>query len=283
VYTASNFLLEARMSFGKATFIGSAVLLAAACGGSAFSGGGDGDGGSGSGGSAGSSSQAGKPSTGGTSSSGGSATTGGRPGTGGSVSVAGSVGVAGGPNCAAVDCAYPVCSDGAEPVIKPGECCPTCPPPTSGCEDVTCLPVSECGEGYELGQPVGACCKGCVPKGGQVACAEIACPPDKTCPAGYVRGDLVGGCCYDCVPDPLYCSDVSDCVTADRPRSCCGCPEAISRRMYDADECWSDVDMPRMIPQSCYPQVVCGAVCGACASPGPLLCAGHRCALGMPR
>jgi hypothetical protein len=262
------------MGFGKATPIASVVLLAAACGGSAFSGGREG--GSGSGSSAGSSSQAGKPGTGGTS-SGGSATSAGRPGTGGSVSAAG------GPNCAAVDCAYPLCSDGAKPVVKPGECCPTCPPPAGGCEDVTCLPVSECGGGYELGQPVGACCKGCVPKGGQVACLQIACPPDNTCPAGYVRGDLVGGCCYDCVPDPLYCSDASDCVTADRPRSCCGCPEAISRRTYGADECWSDVDAPRTIPQHCYPQVTCDEVCGACDPAGPLLCAGHRCALGMPK
>ena len=274
------------MSFRKAAFIGSAVVLAAACGGSAFSGG-EGDGGSGSG--AGSSSQAGKPSTGGANGSGGSGTTAGRPGTGGSVGVAGSVGsagsvsVGGGPNCMAVDCADPVCANGAQPVVKPGQCCATCPPSTTGCEDVVCKPVTECPAGYELSQPAGACCQGCVPKPGGVACLEIACPPDNTCPVGYVRGDLVGGCCYDCVPDPLYCGDVSDCVTADRPRSCCGCPEAITRREYEADECWSDVNMPRMIPQSCYPQVVCDALCGACAEPGPLLCAQHRCALGMPK
>jgi hypothetical protein len=141
----------------------------------------------------------------------------------------------------------------------------------------------DCGEGYELSQPEGACCKGCVPKPGGVACREIACPPDDVCPPGYVRGDLVGGCCYDCVPDPLFCNDANDCVTADRPRSCCGCPEAISRRMYDADECWSDVQAPRMIPQSCYPQVTCDAVCGMCPPPGPLLCANHRCALAQPK
>lgn len=265
------------MSFRTAGFVGSAVLLAVACGGSAFSGG-DGDGGSGSG-----AGQAGKPSTAGTNGSGGSGATGGGAGTGGSVSVAGSVSVGGGPNCTAVDCADPVCANGAQPVIRPGQCCATCPPPTTGCEDVVCKPVTSCPAGYELSQPAGACCQGCVPKPGGVACVEIACPPDDTCPAGYVRGNLVGGCCYDCVPDPLYCGDVSDCVTADRPRSCCGCPEAITRREYEADECWSDVKAPRMIPQSCYPEVTCDALCGQCEAPGPLLCAGHRCALGMPR
>lgn len=276
-----DLLLERDMSFAKAVFIGSSVLLTAACGGSAFSGGGDGEGGSS--GKAGSTSNAGKPGAGGTNGTGGSGSTAGRPGSGGTVGTAGGIGVGGSTSCELVLCAYPMCSDGAEPVIKPGECCPTCPPTRSGCETVTCQPVMACSAGYELAQPEGACCKGCVPKAGGVACTEIACPPDDVCPAGYVRGDLVGGCCYDCVPDPLYCVEANDCVVADRPRSCCGCPEAISERMYEADECWSDVNAPRMIPQSCYPQVTCGQVCGQCPPPGPLLCSNHRCSLGMPK
>jgi hypothetical protein len=263
------------MSLRKAFLLGAA--LAAACGGESFTGGKGGN-------EAGSaSSVAGKSGTAGSSSS-----TGGRSGTGGSTGTSGSTGKAGssgtgGLNCQLVDCAYPVCEDGQEPVTKPGQCCPTCPPPLTGCEGVMCLPVAECGEGYELKRPEGACCEGCVPKPGGVGCLEIACPPDKTCPAGYVRGDLVGGCCYDCVPDPQYCRDVADCVVADRPRPCCGCPEAISQRQYAADECWSDVNAPRMIPMECYPQMTCDAVCGACPEPGPLLCASHRCALGMPK
>ncbi len=267
------------MSFRKSSSLVGVVALAAACGGSAFSGS---DGG-GAGNAGTSSSHAGRAGSAGASSIGGSAASGGAPSVAGTVSVAGAVHRGGGPNCFAVDCAYPVCDDGAEPLTKPGDCCPTCPPPQSGCDGVTCQPVTECGQGYELARPEGACCEGCVPKPGAVACLDLACSPDKTCPPGYVRGDLVGGCCYDCAPDPLFCNDVADCVTADRPRSCCGCPEAISQRMYDADECWSDVNAPRMIPQSCYPQVTCDAVCGVCPAPGPLSCASHRCALLQPK
>lgn len=260
------------MSFRRIAFVVGAVSLAAACGGSAFSRG-EGEGGSSN---AGASSSAGKPGVGG-SSSGGSASA------GGASSVAGTISVGGGPTCVAIPCPYPVCEDGAEPVTKPGECCPTCPTPAASCEGVTCQPVTECGAGYEPSQPEGACCKGCVPKPGGVACREIACPADTACPPGYVRGDLVGGCCYDCVPDPLFCSDANDCLAADRPRSCCGCPEAISRRMYDADPCWSDLNAPRMIPQSCYPQVTCDALCGMCSPPGPSLCSNQRCTLGQSK
>ena len=173
--------------------------------------------------------------------------------------------------------------DGAEPVVAPGECCPTCPPPLAGCEGVTCQPIEKCEAGYEFSRPEGACCAGCVPEAGGVGCREVACNPDLTCPLGYVRGDLVGGCCYDCLPDPLFCNDFDDCVAADRPRSCCGCPEAISQRLYAADECWSDIQAPRMIPQSCYPEVTCDAVCGACPTPGTPTCNSHRCVLEAPK
>jgi hypothetical protein len=112
---------------------------------------------------------------------------------------------------------------------------------------------------------------------GSVACLEIACPENNECPLGYVRGDKVGGCCYQCLPDPLFCNEEAECVMADRPRSCCGCPEVISRRAYDADACWSDVTAPRMIAQSCYPQVVCDALCAACPPPLHATCIDHRC------
>ena len=262
------------MSLRKAVLLSSALIVAVACGGESFSGGSGGDAGS-------AGSHAGKPGTAGSSSKAGASSRGGSTGTGGTSGKAGTTGV-GGLNCELVDCAYPVCDDGQEPVTKPGECCPTCPAPITGCEGVTCLPVTACGADYELKRPEGACCEGCVPKPGGVACLEIACPPDKTCPAGYVRGDLVGGCCYDCVPDPLYCEQTSDCVIADRPRPCCGCPEAISQRLYAADQCWSDVNDPRMVPMECYPQMTCDALCGACPEPGQLLCSDRRCTLGIP-
>jgi hypothetical protein len=35
--------------------------------------------------------------------------------------------------------------------------------------------------------------------------------------------------------------------------------------------------MPRMVPLDCYPQVVCDAICEACAPPGAARCENHRC------
>src|SRR5690348_17379578 len=46
-------------------------------------------------------------------------------------------------------------------------------------------PVMECGMGYMLSRPPGACCQGCVPIPGGVACPKIACG-DVQCPLGYV-------------------------------------------------------------------------------------------------
>jgi hypothetical protein len=139
-----------------------------------------------------------------------------------------------------------------------------------------CKPLMGCPAGSVLSQAPGACCPSCVPKE-PAGCPEIACPPGDNCPLGYVRGDLAGGCCTDCLPDPKFCNQDSECVIADRPRSCCGCPEAISMRMYLDDECWSLQAMPRMLPQECYPLVVCDAVCGPCPPPGAPRCVDNRC------
>jgi hypothetical protein len=145
-----------------------------------------------------------------------------------------------------------------------------------GCENVKCQPVMSCGMGYTLTKPPGACCEGCVPTPGGVACPKIACPAT-ACPLGYVRGDQVGGCCTDCVPDRLFCNSDSQCVIADRPRPCCGCPEPITTREYAADQCWSAVDKPRMSPPECNPGMICDAICGVCPPPGVARCTNHRC------
>lgn len=245
-----------------------AVALAAACGGSTFNKTGDG-GEAGSVATGGASSVAGKPSRAGSSNAGDMSG-------GGSSAVAGTAAAAGAPNCAAVDCAYPACTDGAVPYTPAGSCCPICSPPrTTSCDGVMCQDATSCPQGYKTDLPPGACCAGCVPDG-TAGCLLISCPKS-LCPAGYVRGDQLGGCCTDCLPDPKYCNADADCVIADRPRSCCGCPEAISTRMYAADDCWSMPSAPRMVPQDCYPQAVCDAVCGACAPPGIARCENHHC------
>ncbi|MDF3071088.1 MAG: hypothetical protein K0R38_6689 [Polyangiaceae bacterium] len=206
---------------------------------------------------------AGTPTSAGNGSASGASTGGTAASAGGSVATAGSLSVGGAPTCTTVECEPPACRKDEISVLRPGDCCETCQPAAGGCEDVKCQPVEPCGEGYELAQPAGACCVGCIPKPGFVACVNITCPPAR-CPLGYVRGDLLGGCCYDCVPDPLYCRDGNDCLVADRPRECCGCPEAITRRQYDAEACWSELRAPRPRPATCYPQVTCDAVCGPC-------------------
>jgi hypothetical protein len=181
-------------------------------------------------------------------------------------------------SCDAIDCAYPVCEDGAEPVVEPGRCCPTCPPPQPSCAAVQCQPVMDCGPSHMLAKPPGACCEGCIPTmPGGVSCTLLPCPDGNPCPAGYVRGDVLGGCCNDCLPDPLYCSSAADCVVADKPRSCCGCPEPISIRQYNDDPCWSAPDSPRPIPEECFPDAMCGAVCGACPPAGQASCFENRC------
>lgn len=191
--------------------------------------------------------------------------------------VAGTISVGGQPNCTLLPCALPICTDGQKPITPAGECCPSCPPPQASCDNVMCQPVMNCPAGYKLEQPLGACCAGCVPPAGGVACPKIACPDD-TCPLGYLRGDLLGGCCTECLPDPLFCNANDECVMADRPRPCCGCPEVISRRAYGADACWSDLNEPRTPPVSCYPQQICDAICNACPLPGAAQCVNHRCA-----
>ncbi|HEY6728827.1 MAG TPA: hypothetical protein VI197_32675, partial [Polyangiaceae bacterium] len=92
-----------------------------------------------------------------------------------------------------------------------------------------------------------------------------------------VRGDLMGGCCYECLPDPLFCEQNADCVLADRPHECCGCPEVISRRALDDDACWYSLAEPRTIPPECYPEFTCDALCGACPDSGSAVCVDNRC------
>lgn len=178
--------------------------------------------------------------------------------------------------CDQVECEPLDCPSG-ETVTPLGSCCAECAAPLL-CEGVMCDAPTECPTGYSYERPDGACCAACLPDDpANVACPEIECPDDKTCAAGYTRGDLVGGCCHQCLPDPLYCDDNTDCVIADRPRPCCGCPEVMSTRALDDDPCWSNVDEPRSIPDECYPDQYCDALCGACPDRGQIECVQNRC------
>lgn len=174
--------------------------------------------------------------------------------------------------CEGVVCEEPVCPSG-QTLTPPDHCCPQCVDLL--CSGVVCQGPSDCGDGRTYSRPDGACCAGCMPLE-PALCPELGCPDD-TCPKGYVSGDAVGGCCTECLPDPLYCEVSDDCVAADRPRECCGCPEIISKRALDDDACWSPSSDPRPIPDACYPDVTCDAVCGACPPTGVPVCVDNRC------
>lgn len=275
------------------------AALGAACGG-ATEVNGDGTAGDGSGGTAGGGSGGVGPTTaGGTTAS---ATSGGGN-TSAATGTSSSASSTTSPNCIGLDCAAIECPDGRSEV-PPGECCPVCvcsdvvcasPDCPNGrietppgyccpqcieelCDGVTCTPPIDCGEGRTFTRPDGACCSGCLPdEPGSVGCVDIACPGDDACAKGFLRGDLLGGCCYECLPDPLYCEQDADCVIADRPRSCCGCPEIMSERALDDDACWTPVADPRPIPEECYPEVTCDRECDACPEPGGAWCLGNRC------
>jgi hypothetical protein len=206
----------------------------------------------------------------------GAAARGGSISAGGGATTAGTLSLGGEPTCGAVDCALVDCGEGEVPVLRPGNCCTTCEPRAGGCENVTCEPVEACGEDYELTQPPGACCVGCMPKS-VTFCNEIECLVSN-CAPGYIPEDRLGGCGCDCVPDPLYCRDDTDCVMADKPRACCGCPEAITWRQYEVEPCWSEVGSPRPLPPACKPEVTCDAICAACPNFGEVAdCSEHRC------
>jgi hypothetical protein len=183
--------------------------------------------------------------------------------------------------CDLVACATPICPPGAGLVTPPGACCPVCQStPDPSCSLVECMPApTDCPTGYQPGTALGACCPGCVENGKPIVpptdcgCPEIAI----SCPPGYLVGRYLSECCERCIPDPLYCQQSTDCLIADRPRSCCGCPEAISTRMYEQDPCWSDVNSPRAQPDDCFPDVYCDMLCGACAPPGAPKCVDNQC------
>lgn len=181
-------------------------------------------------------------------------------------------------SCANVTCGPLDCPSG-EVATPPGFCCPQCVEPA--CSNVVCDGPTECADGWTFSRPDGACCAGCIPDE-PVPCPEIACPQGNPCPKGYVRGDYVGGCCSECLPDPAFCEFHEECVMADRPRTCCGCAEAISKRALDDDACWTPVADPRPIPQECYPDFTCDALC-ECPAPGVAICVENRCIEVFPQ
>ncbi len=241
------------------------LLPLTGCGGASFAGSGEDGGAAGAGAGKGGNNSSGGGRIGGSSSTGGQ-----------------SAGAGGADGCPAdVACAAIGCGPGFHSVLRPGECCPSCDPdpmPPS-CKGVECSPP-QCRPGYAPGPIPGACCHGCVENGDPIEpinCTAVDCTDATKCPLGYHPEVSQGSCCAICVPDPGYCQVDSDCLIADRPRACCGCPEAISERHYQNDVCWSDAAAPRPLPEHCTPQVFCAAICAPCAAPGEARCVERHC------
>jgi len=176
-------------------------------------------------------------------------------------------------DCSSVQCDPVKCSAGLTPVREPGRCCETCG--ETRCPGVECLGAEECGAGYEYGTIPGACCGGCLPIPGEMECLEQVCP-EPNCPAGYILGDSLDSCCYDCLPDPLYCSDVGDCVVALHALGCGGCPTLVSRRLLEDDPCWYEPDGTGATPSGCR-QETCLFLSAPCPTPAIPSCENNRC------
>jgi hypothetical protein len=185
----------------------------------------------------------------------------------------------GGMNCETVDCAYFDCPPDSVSATLAGSCCPTCIPLAPSCSNVNCAAATNCPTGFVRQRLPGACCDGCVPVNPPEPpnCMMVNCAPPRDCPLGYRHSQPVYNCCNDCEPDPNYCQVDSDCIVAQKPSGCCGCPSAISTRLYQQDSCYSAVDTPRPIPSECIPDVMCAMICGACPSSGIATCIDHQC------
>jgi hypothetical protein len=190
----------------------------------------------------------------------------------------------GGMNCALVDCAFPICPPNSTWATLAGNCCPTCVPIDPSCSSVVCSPVTSCNPGFVRQRPLGACCDSCVPVNPPAPpdCIMYSCAPPTNCPLGYRHSQPVYNCCNDCEPDPNYCELDSDCLIAQKPSGCCGCPSSISTRLYAQDNCYSATNAPRSVPSQCLPQVICDMMCGACPPTGVPACLNHQCTAVYP-
>nr|KAF6418608.1 kielin cysteine rich BMP regulator [Rousettus aegyptiacus] len=88
--------------------------------------------------------------------------------------------------CLARRCGPPPC---AEPVSLPGECCPQCPAPLSGCPLPEGLVPARHQEHFS---PPGDPCRRCLCLDGSVSCRRLPCPP---APCAHPRR---GPCCSSC-------------------------------------------------------------------------------------
>ncbi|CAH1787382.1 unnamed protein product [Owenia fusiformis] len=100
--------------------------------------------------------------------------------------------------CAVMACSMPLCKGNAQPVIKDGQCCPSCPEEPD-CSARICLrPV--CPEGVSLFTPKGECCPQCGEDCRLVRCAQVL-----DCEGGAKSYIPPGKCCAQCPPPPRGC------------------------------------------------------------------------------
>jgi hypothetical protein len=144
--------------------------------------------------------------------------------------------------------------------------------------------VTSCPTGFVIERERGACCDTCHPNANAQYpnCEVVDCAPPRNCPIGYHHVLPSYRCCNECEPDPNYCQNDADCIIAELPYACCGCPVAIGTRLYVTDACYSALALPRSVPMSCQSQAVCSVACGVCPVPGIAACVDHSCTQVYP-
>ncbi len=143
-------------------------------------------------------------------------------------------------------------------------------------------PKLQCHPGFTTGMRPGACCYDCVRTDEPLEPPETCAPCSETpltCAIGYRAITVEGACCPKCQADPNYCNTDDDCLLARRPANCCACPTSISKRLLDADACYTPLDPVRATPPDCPTDLDCSVIDCACAEVEPTraLCFEHHC------
>ena len=111
----------------------------------------------------------------------------------------------GAPDCSAIFCPAQACEEGEKAIIPPGQCCPVCVPKGApDCSAIFCL-AQACEEGEKAVIPPGQCCPECVPDKPPVDCSTILCLLP-VCEEGEMLIDIPGQCCPQCVSAAPICS-----------------------------------------------------------------------------
>ncbi|XP_072037590.1 kielin/chordin-like protein [Amphiura filiformis] len=164
-------------------------------------------------------------------------------------------------DCNMIQCGWPNCPGGAQPVTKPGDCCPSCPGDgRGGCNAEDGTPKSN-GESWSEGP-----CTDCICVNGGNECIAVICDWPR-CPGDAQPVTKPGDCCPGC-PEEL-----STCVTEDGTTKAHG--ERWSEGPCTDCTCWNGTKDCNMIqcgwpncPGGATPVTKPGTCCPSCPGDG---------------